>query len=100
ARALALMSAEKATVIFPWFPALMQPLLDHPDFDPKALKDLQSILVIGPRPMIEQVQRTFPNAEMVAACGMTETAGIYALSDRLEKTLERSGEQGQGGPGG
>jgi acyl-CoA synthetase (AMP-forming)/AMP-acid ligase II len=98
-RALALMSAEKANVIFPWFPAIMQPLLDHPDFDPKALKDLQSILVIGPRPMIEQVQRIFPNAEMVAACGMTETAGIYALSDRLETTLERSEAQGKAAPG-
>jgi acyl-CoA synthetase (AMP-forming)/AMP-acid ligase II len=98
-RALALMSAERANVIFPWFPAIMQPLLDHQDFDPQALKDLQSILVIGPRPMIEQVQRTFPNAELVAACGMTETAGIYALSDRLETTLERSEAQGKAAPG-
>jgi fatty-acyl-CoA synthase/long-chain acyl-CoA synthetase len=98
-RALALMSAEKANVIFPWFPAIMQPLLDHPDFDPQGLKHLQSILVIGPRPMIEQVQQTFPNAEMIAACGMTEAAGIYALSDRLETTLERSEAQGKAAPG-
>ena len=98
-RALKLMSAEKANVAFPWFPAIMQPLLDHPDIDQKALKHLQSILVIGPRPMIEQVQRTFPNAEMIAACGMTEAAGIYALSDRLETTLERSEAQGKAAPG-
>ncbi len=98
-RALKLMSTEKANVAFPWFPAIMQPLLDHPDIDQKALKQLQSILVIGPRPMIEQVQRTFPNAEMIAACGMTEAAGIYALSDRLETTLERSEAQGKAAPG-
>ncbi|MGH3249583.1 MAG: class I adenylate-forming enzyme family protein [Trebonia sp.] len=98
-RAVALMSAEKATVAFPWFPAIMQPLLDHPDFDPNALKHLRSILVIGPRPMIEQVQRTLPDAEMVAACGMTEAAGIYALSDRRETVFERSEAQGKAAPG-
>jgi fatty-acyl-CoA synthase/long-chain acyl-CoA synthetase len=93
------MSAEKANVAFPWFPAIMQPLLDHPDIDRKALKQLQSILVIGPQPLIEQVQRTFQNAEMIAACGMTEAAGIYALSDRLETTAERSEAQGKAAPG-
>ena len=98
-RAITLMSAEKANVAFPWFPAIMQPLLDHPDFDQKALKHLQSIMVIGPRPMIEQVQQTFPDAEMIAACGMTESAGIYALSDRGETMLERSQAQGKAAPG-
>lgn len=98
-RALALMAEEKANVAFPWFPGIMQPLLDHPDLDPELLKGLQSILVIGPRPMIEQVQATFPNAEMIAACGMTEAAGIYALSDRTETVAERSEAQGKAAPG-
>jgi fatty-acyl-CoA synthase/long-chain acyl-CoA synthetase len=98
-RALKLMAAEKANVAFPWFPAIMQPMLDHRDFDPEALKHLQSILVIGPRPMIERVQRTFPGAELIAACGMTEAAGIYALSDRRETILERSQAQGKAAPG-
>jgi len=98
-RAIDLMVHEKATVAFPWFPAIMQPLLDHPTFDPAALDQLRSILVIGPRPLIEKVQSTFPNAEMVAACGMTETAGIYALSDRVETTDERSEAQGKAAPG-
>jgi fatty-acyl-CoA synthase/long-chain acyl-CoA synthetase len=98
-RALQLMAAERATVAFPWFPAIMQPLLDHPDLDAEGLKHLRSILVIGPRPMIEKVQETFPNAEMVAACGMTEAAGIYALSDRRETTLERAEAQGKAAPG-
>ncbi|HEY0619376.1 MAG TPA: AMP-binding protein [Kribbella sp.] len=98
-RALSLMAQEQASVAFPWFPGIMQPLLDHPDFVPEALKSLRSILVIGPRPMIEQVQTTFPNAEMIAACGMTETAGIYALSDRGETVAERSEAQGKAAPG-
>jgi acyl-CoA synthetase (AMP-forming)/AMP-acid ligase II len=98
-RAIDLMVREKATVAFPWFPAIMQPLLDHPTFDPRALDELRSILVIGPRVLIEKVQATFPQAEMVAACGMTETAGIYALSDRVETTQERSEAQGKAAPG-
>jgi fatty-acyl-CoA synthase/long-chain acyl-CoA synthetase len=98
-RALTLMAEQNANVAFPWFPGIMQPLLDHPGFDPETLKGLQSILVIGPRPMIEQVQETFPNVEMIAACGMTEAAGIYALSDRLETVAERSEAQGKAAPG-
>jgi fatty-acyl-CoA synthase/long-chain acyl-CoA synthetase len=98
-RALALMAQEEVNVAFPWFPGIMQPLLDHPSFDPRSLKALQSILVIGPRPMIEQVQATFPDAEMIAACGMTEAAGIYALSDRVETVPERAEAQGKAAPG-
>jgi len=98
-RAIQLMVQEQATVAFPWFPAIMQPLLDHPTFDPQALDALRSILVIGPRVLIEQVQKTFPQAEMVAACGMTETAGIYAVSDRVETTEQRSEAQGKAAPG-
>ena len=98
-RAIDLMVREKASVAFPWFPAVMQPLLDHPTFDPTALDELRSILVIGPRVLIEKVQSTFPRAEMVAACGMTEASGIYALSDRLETTDERSEAQGKAAPG-
>lgn len=98
-RALALLAEEKVNVAFPWFPGIMQPLLDHPAFDPAAMKSLQSILVIGPRPMIEQVQATFPDAEMIAACGMTEAAGIYALSDRRETIADRSEAQGKAAPG-
>jgi acyl-CoA synthetase (AMP-forming)/AMP-acid ligase II len=98
-RALALMTQEGASVAFPWFPAIMQPLLDHPTFDAGELSRLRSILCIGPRPLIERVQETFPDVELVAACGMTETAGIYAASDRSETTAERAEAQGKAVPG-
>jgi acyl-CoA synthetase (AMP-forming)/AMP-acid ligase II len=99
AEALELMAREHVTVAFPWFPAIMQKLLDEPAFDADALDTLRSILVIGPKPLIEKVQLTFPKAEMVAACGMTEAAGIYALSDRTETTEERVEAQGKAAPG-
>ena len=94
-RAIQLLRDEQATVAFPWFPAVIQPILDHPTFDAAALSSIRTILVIGPRALVERVQTTFPAAEMIAACGMTETAGIYAVSDRTETTEERSSGQGK-----
>jgi fatty-acyl-CoA synthase/long-chain acyl-CoA synthetase len=98
-RALDLMVAEGVTIAWPWFPAIMQPLIDHPRFDPAALPDLRSLFLIGPRSLIEQVQAMFPKAELVAACGMTETAGIYALSTPDETVEERAGAQGKAAAG-
>jgi fatty-acyl-CoA synthase/long-chain acyl-CoA synthetase len=94
-RAIQLMRDEQATVAFPWFPAIIQPILDHPTFDAGELSSIRTILVIGPRALVERVQTTFPAAEMIAACGMTETAGIYAVSDRTETVEERCSGQGK-----
>lgn len=98
-RALGLLAREKATVAFPWFPAIMQPLLDHPDWDPSALTSLRSMFLIGPTVLLERVQHALPNCELVAACGMTETAGIYAISNRSDSTELRATAQGQACPG-
>lgn len=94
-RAIRLLVEENVSVAFPWFPALIQPILDHADFDPDKLRALRSILVIGPRPLIDRVQAAFPQAEMLAACGMTETFGIYALSTSDETLAERAEAQGK-----
>lgn len=98
-RAIRLLEDERVAVAFPWFPALIQPMLDHPGFDPQRLGSLRSILVIGPRPLIDRVQETFPQVELIAACGMTETAGIYAVSTRDETAGERAEAQGKAVPG-
>jgi fatty-acyl-CoA synthase/long-chain acyl-CoA synthetase len=98
-RALRLLAAERATVAFPWFPAIMQPLLDHPDWDSAALATLRSMFLIGPSVLLERVQAALPGCELVAACGMTETAGIYAISNRADSTELRATAQGQACPG-
>jgi fatty-acyl-CoA synthase/long-chain acyl-CoA synthetase len=98
-RALALLTSERATVAFPWFPATMQPLLDHPDWDPTALSALRSMFLIGPSVLLERVQDALPGCELVAACGMTETAGIYAISDRADSNELRATAQGRACPG-
>lgn len=98
-RALELMRRERPTTAWPWFPAIMQALLNHPDFDARLLDSVRYMLLIGPPVLISTVQDLFPHAELVAACGMTETAGIYALSDESETVEDRSTAQGKPAPG-
>ena len=98
-RALELLVRERATVAFPWFAAIMAPLLDHPDFDPAALSSLRSLFLIGPRVLLDRVQNAFPGCELVAACGMTEAAGIYAISDPEASQELRATAQGRACPG-
>jgi acyl-CoA synthetase (AMP-forming)/AMP-acid ligase II len=98
-RALDMLTTEHATVAFPWFPATMQPLLDHASFDAAALGSLRSMFLIGPSVLLERVQEALPECELVAACGMTETAGIYAISDRADSVETRATAQGKPCPG-
>lgn len=98
-RALDLIIQEKPTVIFPWFPAIMQALLTHDKWHPAKLESIRSILLIGPRPLLDKVQSELPQAELVAACGMTETAGIYAVSDVTETVEQRATGHGKPCPG-
>lgn len=99
ARALELMNREKATVAFPWFPAIVLGLIDHPNFDPSKLSSLASIILIAPPAQVERVQSLFPNTEIIQGCGMTETAGIFAISTRDEIEEQRATTQGKAVPG-
>jgi fatty-acyl-CoA synthase len=98
-RALELMAQEGVTNAWPWFPAIMQGLLDHSSFDAAKLSTLRSMLLIGPAALHLRVQAQFPSMELVQACGMTETAGIYAISDEDEPAELRCEAQGKPSPG-
>lgn len=98
-RALDLMEREKVTVAWPWFPAILQPLLDHPEFAAQRLAALRKVLLIAPPALVDRAQRTFPDAEFMQACGMTETAGIFALCAPDETPEQRTISQGKPVPG-
>lgn len=98
-RALRLMETEGVTTAWPWFSAIVQALLDHPTFDASKLDTLRSVLVIAPRTLVERVQSTFPKAEIIQGCGMTETAGIFAISGPDESQESRATTQGKASPG-
>ena len=98
-RALDLMEQERVTAAWPWFPAILQPLLDHPDFRPERLGSLRKALLIGPQTLVERVQALFPQVEFMQACGMTETAGIFALCGPDETPEQRATSHGKPVPG-
>lgn len=98
-RALALLERERANVIWPWFPAIVQALIGHPDFTPERLASIRLVVLIGPKAMVERVQGLMKQAEVVQACGMTETAGIFALSRLEESALSKATTQGKAVPG-
>jgi acyl-CoA synthetase (AMP-forming)/AMP-acid ligase II len=98
ARAVDLMQREGATAMWPWFPAILQPLLDQPDFVTATAK-IRSMLLIAPEALVNRVQQLLPKAEIMQACGMTETSGIFALSDPDESHQQRATSNGKAAPG-
>lgn len=98
-RALALMHAEGATLAWPWFPAILQGLIGHESFDPAKLRALRYLFLIAPPTLVDEVQRLLPQTEVIQACGMTETAGIFALCGPDETPHQRSTTHGAAAPG-
>jgi fatty-acyl-CoA synthase/long-chain acyl-CoA synthetase len=78
--ALRLMQGEGVTHAWPWFPAVVQDLLGHSGFRPDALRSMRSIMITWPKPLLLHAQEVFPWVKLFAACGMTETAGSYAMT--------------------
>jgi fatty-acyl-CoA synthase/long-chain acyl-CoA synthetase len=98
-RALALMYQEGVTLAWPWFPAIMQGLMGHESFDPVRFGALQYLFIIAPPTLVDAVQDALPDTEVIQACGMTETAGIFALCDPDESRESRSNTHGKASPG-
>lgn len=98
-RAIALMKDYGVTVAWPWFSAIVQAVIDHPDFDPKAVPDLRHLFIIAPETLVERVQDLLPQTEIIQGCGMTETAGIFAINEPHDDRVTRSTTQGRPFPG-
>ncbi|UUZ62673.1 AMP-binding protein [Polaromonas sp. P1-6] len=96
---LPLIRDERATTIWPWFPAIVLALLEQPGFDGEHLPDIRCIVLIASSALVERVQARFPDAEIMQGCGMTETAGIFGLSGPNDSAIERSTTQGKVYPG-
>lgn len=94
-RALTLMAEHGVTLAWPWFPAIVQGLIDHPDFDPERLSRLRHLFLIAPPTLVDRVQDLLPQTEVIQACGMSETAGIFALCGAEESRESRSNTHGK-----
>ena len=98
-RALRLMEAHGVTLAWPWFSAIVQGLVDHPLFDPARLPHLRYLFLIAPPTLVDRIQDIFPQAEVLQACGMTETSGVFALCGPEEDRESRSTTNGKPSPG-
>jgi fatty-acyl-CoA synthase/long-chain acyl-CoA synthetase len=98
-RALQLMYEHRATLAWPWFSAIIQGLLDHPDFDAGKLDSLRYLFLIAAPTLVDRVQDMLPHTEVIQACGMSETAGIFALCGPDESRESRSNTNGKAAPG-
>jgi len=98
-RAISLMEHYGVTVAWPWFPAIVQGVIDHPDFDSTALPNLRHLFIIASETLVDRVQHLLPQTEVIQGCGMTETAGIFAISEPQDDRHTRSTTQGRPFPG-
>jgi acyl-CoA synthetase (AMP-forming)/AMP-acid ligase II len=94
-RAVALMAEHGVTLAWPWFPAIVQGVIDHPDFDAKKFAKLRYLFLIAPPTLVDRVQDLLPQTEVIQACGMSETAGVFALCDPDESRESRSTTNGK-----
>jgi acyl-CoA synthetase (AMP-forming)/AMP-acid ligase II len=90
ARAASLIRDYKVTSAWPWFPAVMQGLYAQSHFVAAELTHITSIMLIGPESLLRRVQADFPGALHLNACGMTESAGMYAQSARGDTAAQRA----------
>jgi acyl-CoA synthetase (AMP-forming)/AMP-acid ligase II len=90
AEIVGLLRANPPTTAWPWFPAIIESLLEEPSFTDDVFAEARSIGLIGPPELLRRVQRRFPAAELLTSCGMTETGGTYAISGRDDTTEVRA----------
>ena len=98
-RALKLMYETGVTLAWPWFPAIVQGLIGHESFAADRLDSLKYLFLIAPPTLVDQVQDLLPRCEVIQACGMTETAGVFALCSPEESRESRSTTHGKAAPG-
>ncbi len=98
-RALAQIAAERTSVLYGPFPAVMGPLIDQPAF---ATTDLSFVRVINhgaPEEWQRRIQRAFPQARQVQSYGCTELGGVCAAGDPADDPDARALTCGRPWPG-
>ncbi|MGW0630571.1 class I adenylate-forming enzyme family protein [Streptomyces sp. NPDC002758] len=78
--ALAQIEAEQVTVLYPAYPALMQPLIKDREKSATALRAVRAVLNVGPPDLLEKYQKALPEAAIQVSCyGSTECGGVAVM---------------------
>lgn len=78
---------ERATVLYPAYPTLTAPLLNHPRYRPDTFRRARAMLTVGPPDLLRTYQEKLPYTSHVSCYGSTETGGV-AIMGRLDDPPE------------
>ncbi len=87
-RALDMIRKERATVLYPAYPALTQPLLNHAAGIEETFRSVRAVLTVGPAELLMKYEKEFPEHTKHISCyGSTELGGI-AVMGRMDDAAE------------
>jgi fatty-acyl-CoA synthase len=77
---LRMIEAERATVSYATFPAIVQALLNHPDYRPDSWKRVRCINLVAPPDTLRDMQARMPYTLLMSSYGLTECGGVVAFN--------------------
>lgn len=84
AAALRQMREVPPTLIYPCFPPITMPLINHPDWARTDLSQVRVWLNVAPVETLRLMQRALPQAPQIGSYGITEGGGIISYNDAHE----------------
>ena len=89
-RAVIQIKQERATFLYPAFPAIMAELVNHPEMKLDQLDHVRLINNIGSAEALRDNMRIWPSATHISAFGMTELSGIASHTDPNDTPAQRA----------
>jgi len=88
--ALSQIEAEQATILYPAYPAIMQPLISDQEKSAVALASVRAVLNVGPPDLLEKFQNALPPAAIQVSCyGSTECGGVAVMGRVSDPLADR-----------
>ena len=89
-RAVVQIKKERATFLYPAFPAIMAELVNHPDLQLDQVDHIRLINNVGSAEALRENMRIWPSATHISAFGMTELSGIGSHTDPADSPAIRA----------
>lgn len=93
-KALAQLEAEQATLAWPAYDLIWQPILSHANFRAENVPNLRGLLCVGPPETIAVMEKAFPQAKIQSCYGITECSGIPVMPWSTDSAEVRYGTCG------
>ncbi|MGK9274069.1 AMP-binding protein [Williamsia muralis] len=87
--AMDLIEREKATLLYPAYPTITGPLLNHPRYNADTFAGVRGLLTVGPPELLAEYQAQLPHTSHVSCYGSTETGGIAVMGKLTDSPEDR-----------